>query len=499
LTFFTLGVGDQILIYTQESKNRVRHKALFYAVEALTTNRNQSCCVQRPYVRNVLDYFLELGESRDKKEAEEVDINYIQQWEKLHDSCVGMKKAEDLVVCYLAGPEPKNDFEELISLGVHPKNIWTFENDKNTFKSALQQYSHSEFPQPKIIKGNIEHFFKDTPKKFDLVYIDACGAIASEKKCLRIIASLCKYHRLSSLGVIITNFAYPDLSKPTEEDEYSKLIAAYLFFKAHPNTSINEDKMLESDSFKLFEQEIRKDLDKHYGELITASIIDISSLAIPIQRFVNSGNAKTLYNNVDDEFKQIENNSLYNFLSFTSKINNSKINSLIREFSGIENFPIDIHKCFKSVHDFKKGKVELQPEVSDLLRMVDKELDIHQFLDRPNKGLFLDLIVNQFAYPLHYNSEAIKRYEYIAKETNMFLDIIVLDECRYIYEWLPTIYQISNAIKNKSWQYIFRFALDGLVKHRLKYNNEYFFQGSVISQTVAGFENKIISERKFIE
>jgi len=77
----------------------------------------------------------------------------------------------------------------------------------------------------------------------------------------------------------------------------------------------------------------------------------------------------------------------------------------------------------------------------------------------------------------------------------MFIDVVVLDECRYIYEWLPSIHQIKNAFLNLNWQYVFRFALDGLVKQRINYNNEFFFQGSVIPRDIEEFKSKVIKDR----
>ena len=46
---------------------------------------------------------------------------------------MGTKKPEDLVVCYLSGPEPNNDFQELINLGILPHNIWAFESDNQVY------------------------------------------------------------------------------------------------------------------------------------------------------------------------------------------------------------------------------------------------------------------------------------------------------------------------------------------------------------------------------
>lgn len=58
----------------------------------------------------------------------------------------------------------------------------------------------------------------------------------------------------------------------------------------------------------------------------------------------------------------------------------------------------------------------------------------------------------------------------------MYTDVTIYDECRYIYEWLPGLHQIESSFENISWQYVFRFALDGLVKMRQNYNNEFFFR-----------------------
>jgi hypothetical protein len=99
---------------------------------------------------------------------------------------------------------------------------------------------------------------------------------------------------------------------------------------------------------------------------------------------------------------------------------------------------------------------------------------------------------------MHYCSDQIERVSYVAKNKRMYMDLIPFDECRYLYDWLPAIDQIQSAFSNKSWQYVFRFALDGLVKQRINYNNEFFFQGSVVHQGVPGFGAMIIKERRKI-
>lgn len=140
------------ITYKQETKNRVRHIVIKKAVEMLTTSRYESCCVRRSYVRELYDYFIQLTESNEQKEAEKIDISYIYEWEQMHTNNIGTKRPDELCVCYLSGPEPENDFKELISMGIKPQNIWAFESNNNTYLQALTSFNCSEFKQPKLIK-----------------------------------------------------------------------------------------------------------------------------------------------------------------------------------------------------------------------------------------------------------------------------------------------------------------------------------------------------------
>ena len=115
----------------------------------------------------------------------------------------------------------------------------------------------------------------------------------------------------------------------------------------------------------------------------------------------------------------------------------------------------------------RAGKIKLKEDVEKIKEFFETEKNIYQFLDKPHSNLLFDIVINQLVY----------------------------DECRYIYEWLPALHQIVSSFKNLSWQYVFRFALDGLVKMRQNYNNEFFLQGSVVSNTVEGFSSKKLQER----
>ena len=87
--------------YNQFYKRKDRHFVIKNAIEKLTIFRENACCVSRNYVRNIYDYLtLTEDESENKLQASKIEINYISDWEKLHDSYIGYKRPSDLTVCY---------------------------------------------------------------------------------------------------------------------------------------------------------------------------------------------------------------------------------------------------------------------------------------------------------------------------------------------------------------------------------------------------------------
>lgn len=176
----------------------------------------------------------------------------------------------------MAGPEPKNDFEELISLGILPNNIWAFESKNSTYQTALNSIDSSNFKQPKLIKSSIEHFFENTPKKFDIVYIDACCSLISDQHALKCIATLFKYHRLNSPGILISNFAEIDATNPILKKEYLDIISRYFYIKRNNKFLLKEtnNRIEFYDDFYSFKNSIDENFDDYYGNFITEIICD---------------------------------------------------------------------------------------------------------------------------------------------------------------------------------------------------------------------------------
>lgn len=501
--------------YKQKKKRIARHTMIRKAVELLTQERDSLCCVPRNYVRDLFDYFIKLEESNEQKETKAIDISYIRMWEKIHSQYVGNKKVEDLTVCYLAGPEPENDFEEFISMGVLPHNIWAFESEKNTYLQALDSIDSTDFFQPKLIKTSIERFFENTPKEFDIVYIDACSPLVSDQHALRCIATMFKYHRLASPGILISNFAEVDSSNERLLEEYYDMISKYNIVKKYPDSVLVEENG--TIKFKEYYDEIytlvKKEFPQFYGDFITAMICNAGAITVPTLRFANSiylsnfsdtkPKASKIYQFAD--INTIKNNTFLKFLSINKFLEQNgstdtgikRIKKLEQELSANWN-GYTLLQSSQKLYEIREQGNDVKQSLKDNLDFFETSDYMYQFLDKPTKKLFLDSVINQLSCPMHYCTDKIKRLSYVAKETRMYMDLIPFDECRYIYDWLPAIDQMKNAFSNKSWQYVFRFALDGLVKKRINYNNEFFFQGTVVTQKNRKFEAALIKEREEI-
>lgn len=496
--------------YTQDEKKVIRHNVIKSAVEMLTLHRNSACCVRRSYVRDLYEYFIDQPESHDRDEAQKIDINYIREWERIHANEIGYKKPSELSVCYLSGPEPTNDFNEFISLGVLPQNIWAFECENGVYKQAIYSIDCKSFMQPKLIRTSIERFFENSPKKFDIVYIDACATLISDQHALRCISSMFNSHRLNSPGILISNFSGIS-NNPILENSFTDIIARYNYLKKNPNPTLVYDNSIYryKDGFTLQQEAVAAELDRFYGDFVTAMVCNVGAITVPITRFMNSSYLRYLSLSLPkidcqatvDYINSVRNNTLLKFFATNEllrTVSNDpcfiKTEKLLSEMmSG--NPKYDFLASMKKIHAIRVAGEDIQPSLNNVITFFEDRNCMYQFLDKPSKTLFYDLVINQLSYPMHAVCDCIRRYTYIAKQKRMYTDMIVFDECRYLYDWLPAIDQIPDAFSNVSWQYTFRFALDGLIKQRLNYNNEFFFQGSVVPKTINGFEAKVIPER----
>lgn len=169
--------------YIEKEKKQARKSVLLAAITSLTQERYNATLCKRNHVRRVKEKLISKG-GYDEVSAKKLQDKTIEKWENFYTSIVQTKKAENLRVAYLSGPNPENDLREMTALGILPENIWAFESDIKTYNEAVVSALSSEFPYIKIIKSGIGEFLSISPQKFDIIYLDFCGPLPSRNKKL---------------------------------------------------------------------------------------------------------------------------------------------------------------------------------------------------------------------------------------------------------------------------------------------------------------------------
>ena len=298
--------------YKQPIKQTARTNALTHAVDLLTKRREQCAILPANYISKVIAKMKDRDDDRNYQLASSsVNWKDIDSWQSFRTSAIGSRSPSDLTVAYLSGPEPTNDLETLINLGVRPENIWAFEVDGEVFTSALKDIERSNLRGVKLMEVSIEDYFLSTPRRFDIIYFDACGPLPSkEKKTTQAIVNIFRHSALAPLGVLITNFSVPDVSKEHVIENYSRLVASYLYPKRSldtfdkPERTITDDAqahgyslplcMAQYDEKEWYEKDkdflllVKKKFSSYYGSFLTRHIVDIASIVAPAMRLLSS-------------------------------------------------------------------------------------------------------------------------------------------------------------------------------------------------------------------
>ncbi len=514
----------------------MKNKALKHAVEVLTKRRNSAPITPKSYVKRIKSVLEKSEVAADVIAAGGCTDNVCVQWESFWESKVGKKEAKDLIVAYVSGIEPLNDIQKLIDLGVHPFNINVFKSDSNESNYVLESIRESKFTLLKVIHIPFEHYLESTPCIFDIIWFDTWEPLPSvNRTTLRTITNIFKYQRLSPIGILISNFAQPDVTDLAQLNSYSDLISNYLYSKVSLESENLEDGAI-SEGFNLkscedgnsFYYHIQNNFSDFYGQYITRQLFDIACFFSPMSRLSNTGAWDSLFclkpidiakrfdgdnNDEDTDLYLDPNNNPIGWTMASLLAANTEDNFGIdedsvklrdtwhRELSGLPPASIDVQDIVEAY-----GVIRSQIDDTDLFapefhRLISKYramLSENTLCNATSSILGLDAIIAQFAYPSHYNVEETKRFFYTVssavpeKTTNMFLDVIVFDTCRYIHDWFDLSTKPDNLIAH---ELVYRFALDSLAKHIMRYNHDYLFTANIADINDEGFLGKLLSPR----
>ncbi|MFB1077157.1 class I SAM-dependent methyltransferase [Photobacterium damselae] len=210
--------------YKQEIKEKSRVELWTRSIEKLTSLRSENRILKEDYIKNLWDHAFN---DVLKNIYANPDQKFLKSWCDYAESSYLDKRPENLKIAYFCGPEPENDLEIMLNLGVRIENVWAIEADKEMYSSALKS-ARKQYPTLKVFHGTISELMKVTPMKFDIIYLDFTGPLFSKSsKPLLTVNTVFETQSLSDLGVLIVNSALPD-----QDDESVKFLSGY--FQSQP-------------------------------------------------------------------------------------------------------------------------------------------------------------------------------------------------------------------------------------------------------------------------
>ncbi|AWG83629.1 hypothetical protein [Vibrio parahaemolyticus] len=539
-------------MYTQESKERSRKELWGHAVSTLTTQRAGSRILNKEYMETLWKYSWNevLKDLVDINTDQKVIDDYFQYWNDFSNSCYKGKKASDLKVAYFCGPEPENDLIELLSLGVRIENIWAFEVDKKTYKTALDK-ARKSFPLLKIFPGSLADFVKTNHLSFDIIYLDFTGSLIT--KSMSTFSSLhgvFDEQALSDLGVLIVNTCEPDATP-----EVSDFLASYYNFQPMVECSAyGEDGEITNGEERVWFSEpasahgysvedlkdiAENNIHKVYSAFSTSYPLYYSSIISPTLRFLrNKSLSKQLFStNISDQkevFARISDaSSFFDFIE-GSKIDEGSISG-DRIFNP-DGFPfwnfIDTLKtrdnklCNYWFNEYSKPKEGasildaarfresldqtlcgydglLSEKIKSEIKRVNAAIPDRNgglFCDIPMPHLWLELALNQLGAPYHANLKNHRRWTYKAKVRQMHLEAYTFDRCRSLYDFLPMVDMYGDVLENLLPQIMVRCCIDAIHKQvRWPLANLYFGSNmACVNDGIKGAEFAELRQRKVL-
>lgn len=489
--------------YKNGIKELSRELVWNHAVESLTTSREASRVLNKAYLKKLWRYAIDDNIIKHGVK-DDCDDRYFHDWLSFSDIVYGHKRAEELKVAFFCGPEPENDVNHLLALGVRIENIYAFESDKETFKDAIDSLREN-YPTLKIYNGKIENFVSSNFVTFDIVYLDFTGSLLTSFKT---VCAIFDNNSLSSSGILAINTCYPD-----KTDNVIDFLATYFHFQScfeYPVYNGREEgedysgRFIESSTcygydYAKTRELIEANFEEAYSAFQTSFVINYSNHIKPFMAVLNNPvtrqrlfdpdkkNLKKAINdfyNREDIYLEPEHYALYHFFQ---NINDSKWNHFFKEEKGKEAFTrkdaIDLLYVFLNA-PYEKFEGILSNDLKESLPKINDNIPDRTYLglfcDIPMIHLWLEQAINQLGYAYHINTSNHKRFHYTAKTRQMCLDIFTFDQCRALYDWLPMIEYYGDDLSIIERQIISLMCMDAIDKQTIHILETQYFGSALI-------------------
>lgn len=472
--------------YTQAVKEQSRKEIWRHAIRSLTTKRKQVQIIQEDIVRDAWDYVVNKSKYT-KNYFESLDIDILNSWVSYSEQIYGSRRADELSIVYLCGPEPENDLDIMVSLGVKIENVWAIESETESYKSAIN-HARVKYPNLKIFHGDIKDFFEIYNYEFDIIYLDFVSPVfAKEKSPVNVIHSIFDEGNLSNLGILITNYPLSDTC-----DEYVEYMKDFFIDNRHLDGSvigIKTDKGEDIDWFadgaeclgyweERMIEAIRKNFASAYSALCSLYPIYYANIVAPRYRIVNKNSTFKMFFQDDSIAEKILKGAIgaemfpeFGFAHRVSKLTKGKIKSsycdkekgkkysrydAVKLTTVLSNF-----ECFRAEDLFSESLLASLKSMYSAIEVNEKN---RISCDALLHNDIIELMFNQLGMISHVNMDNQKRFQYVAKTRNMFVDIITVDKCKSFYDWMPLFELYEKSMINEERQLLFRCCFDFIGK-----------------------------------
>jgi len=506
--------------YTQPIKDESRRRLLTQAVRALTKDRSKSTIVRAEEFWTTLNHAKRtlLGHGFAPHTLAEID-SIAEDWLAYFSEVTGSRTASELKVLYLCGPEPLNDLNLLLALGIRPQNVWAVESHKKSYSQAVKQLREScGFIH--LHQGNLSDLFEQVGDRFDIVYVDACSHFPMGRPSTVLpLLHLFKHERLAPLGALVCNFSeLPRLGEHKKASVYHELLSLYLAPRSNdfPSGLALEDGQepdpaeVRTDPMALLPY-IRANPERAYSEFITRFIVDLGRHIVPHCRVGANPDLSGRYFSEENDTKKAVKKamrkaqlspgqvaSVENVLALTEKMGDVRLapssypvlsflqwviesESLKEPLQAMLSFEfrqkkpgvnfrrITLQEAFPPsvlLEQIIEGHIgAASKEMKEALRASWFDIGSPMFCDTPLPNLMINSLFGIYSHPYHLNPRPTLRLTYQAKTQRMFSDCLILDQCRYYYDYLPAIELIPARWKSIAFQLVARVFLDRMSWH----------------------------------
>ena len=495
--------------YKQTVKERSREVLWNHSVRSLTQSRLDSRVLNPEYLDRLWDYVKSSFDKSLYYSSVVLDDLVYEDWKKIGETLYGVRRPEELKVAFFCGPEPENDVNHLVRLGVRIENIYAFENDKTSFKVAVDSL-HDSFPNLKIFRGNILDFLSLNEVKFDIIYLDFTRSLLTEFKT---VFAILDSNVLADLGILIVNTTFPDKTSDAvefltqfylhsrcfeycafhgyDEEHYKEEVdGRFIESCTAYNYDYKDVKALVDANFECAYSVFQTRIILQYANLIKPVVAALNNKILQERLFAPDADINGILDDQDRENKFLlarfeDGMPPISYMVEQMGMSNSAWKHFFEEEPNKNRSRI---RCMKATERFLVAKYENQEDVlSEALKNQLVEVDsnmiggrIGMFCDVPMVHLWLEMMLHQFGHSYHQNTSRHKRYSYTAKTRKMCIDAFTFDKCRMFYDTLPLVEYLGSDTADATRQMITRMAVDAIDKHSLWILEELYYGSALI-------------------